>query len=463
MNGDIRIASTANDYEKLRPYSRVTDNRIVWNDMCVQCDPKADILIVISHARSTIGSKMLQSKMAAIRITSVQFNLFLEHKGVVGQHLLKFDLSSLDDIEEMDRFPRDLQLIVELELQTHCSNGSKMPSKLQNFNEFQPIREPNCVFANERELEECLQMFASEKQKPTPAKPERPPPPLPSQPITKPKEVIENICEPKENTEPKSIFDSLGWEQNKIDHNIDSELVADTSRKPPVSDLLLNLSIDETANQTQTQNNEIPVDLFEATAPQMDLFGGINDLTNKTTSNNNNMGTDSNVNLLNDLNLFTADPITPPINPIPSMAAFDSNPLNAMTPNPTLKSPTLSYGPTLNSSGVPLQRNTSTPNLTNLDPLAQLGSFMSTTVTSTAKTNSTSIPRVASYSTFQSTNPLKPDYNRTHFDVKTNPSNTTINAKVVGNEFEDLLGGFKPTQNDSTNKSISQIRKEEMV
>ena len=462
MNGDIRIASTANEYEKLRHYSRVTDSRVDWNDLSVQCDPKADILVVISHARSTIGAKMLQSKMTAFRITSVQLNLLMEHKGVVGQHSLVFDLNSLDDIEETDRFPRDFQLIIGLELQTHFSNGSKISSKTQNFNEFQSIPEPISIFGNERELEECLQTFGSEKHcsKPMSSKPERPPPPTaPNQPIAKPnEEIYENISEPKDSSPKSSFFDTLGWEESERNYNIDNEIECQTTRKPPINDLLLNLSIDETNPQipNTAPNNEIPTDLFGITDPPIDLFGGISDLSNKTAPNND-MNTDSNINLLNDLNLFTSESVTPPIKPF---AAFDSNPLKA-----SIKSPTLSSGPTLNSPGIPLQRNTSTPNLTNLDPLAQLGSFMSTTVTSTTKTTSTSIPRVASYSTFQTTNPLKPDYSRTHFDVKTgNSSNTsTTNPKTFGNAFEDLLGGFKPTQNESTTKSIGQIRKEEMV
>ena len=192
MNGETRIASTANEYEKLRPYSRGSDNRIIWNNLSVQCDPKADILVAISHARSTIGSKMLQSKMTAIRMTSVQFNLFLEHKGLVGKHVLKFDLNSLDDIEESDRFPRDFRLDVELELETHCSNGSKVSKKSQNFNEFKSNSEPICMFANDRELEECLQMFGTNKEstKPKTAKPQRPPPPPPTKLNAKPKEDI---------------------------------------------------------------------------------------------------------------------------------------------------------------------------------------------------------------------------------------------------------------------------------
>ena len=478
MNGETRIASTANEYEKLRPYSRGSDNRIIWNNLSVQCDPKADILVAISHARSTIGSKMLQSKMTAIRMTSVQFNLFLEHKGLVGKHVLKFDLNSLDDIEESDRFPRDFRLDVELELETHCSNGSKVSKKSQNFNEFKSNSEPICMFANDRELEECLQMFGTNKEstKPKTAKPQRPPPPPPTKLNAKPKEdIIEESLEQNSNTEPKTgFFDSLQSEENQKNHKINNEfqdIIEEPKSKPPISDLLLNLSIDETTSRTEktAPSNEIPSDLFEPSVPEMDLLGGLGGETHLTDkkSSNNNMGTDSNVNLLNDLNLFSSETMSSPINTMPSMAAFDSKPLNVLTPNVSMKSPTLSSGPSLGSTSVPLQRNTSTPNLTNLDPLAQLGSFMSTTVTTNAKTTSTSIPRVASYSTFQTSgNPLKPDYSRSHFDVKANPSNASAsasNARVLGTEFEDLLGGFKPSQNDTTNKSIAQMRREEMV
>lgn len=117
MNGDMRIGSTATEYERLRQYNRGSDTRVVWKDLRIQCDPSADILVVVSHARSTIGSKMLQGKITALRMLSVQFNLLLEHKAKVGQHLLKFDINELDSIEEPERYPRDFQLIIEYDLQ----------------------------------------------------------------------------------------------------------------------------------------------------------------------------------------------------------------------------------------------------------------------------------------------------------------------------------------------------------
>ena len=130
MNGDIRIASTSNEYEKLRPYSKGSDSRVFWKDLSIQCDPKADLLVVVSHARSTLGSKMLQSRMTAIKISSAQFNLLFEHKGVVGEHVLKFDLNDLDGIEESDRYPKDFQLIIEFELQS----GISYPEIFQFYN-----------------------------------------------------------------------------------------------------------------------------------------------------------------------------------------------------------------------------------------------------------------------------------------------------------------------------------------
>lgn len=132
-----------------------------------------------------------------------------------------------------------------------------------------------------------------------------------------------------------------------------------------------------------------------------------------------------------------------------------------------------------------LQRNTSTPNLAaKLDPFGDLNSFMNIPTLDATKVAGNSIPRVSSYSnsftneiklttaTASSSTrpspttsaPKKPDYSRSNFnDLSSN--NTGVRApKMVGNEFEDLLGGFKKaTPTDIGTKSISQLRKEELV
>ncbi len=276
----------------------------------------------------------------------------------------------------------------------------------------------------------------------------------------------------EESLSSSNFFQTLNWEENKesiIEENTNKDFAVNEleiniekkTSKTAMSDLLLNLSIDET-NASETQktvlNCDISDDLFESsTAPQLDLFGEPNITPNGEMA--------SNVNLLNDLDFFST-------NAVPPIVTFESKPQNIINENLSfianekLNFPAVPTVPTVASNpSVPLQRNTSTPNLTKLDPLAELGSFLSSTST-TNKLNSPSIPRVSSYTTFPTANGSKPDYNRNNFaDIPTVNSNTTgtSNARVVGNEFEDLLGGFKPAQSDCGTKSIGQLRKDEMV
>ncbi|XP_053209325.1 cyclin-G-associated kinase-like [Panonychus citri] len=151
-----------------------------------------------------------------------------------------------------------------------------------------------------------------------------------------------------------------------------------------------------------------------------------------------------------------------------------------------------------------LHRNTSTPNLTQLDPLSELGSFVNnpsnlTTSSSTSSTNQklnqstnqgsggtgTGIPRVSSCSTFQpfhnsATNNgsnasgnftgsvnnqgYKPDYNRAYFSESSHASNSATGPRVTGFEFEDLLSDFpKQHKNEPQNKSLAAMKKQEMI
>lgn len=110
----MKIGSTLSDYDRMRVYMKDCDNRVVWKDLKINCDAYSDIFVVISHARSSIGSKVLQGKMAMFKICSVQFNLLQEFQ-CIGHTTLKFDLNQIDGIDEIDRYPRDFQLSIELE------------------------------------------------------------------------------------------------------------------------------------------------------------------------------------------------------------------------------------------------------------------------------------------------------------------------------------------------------------
>ena len=59
----------------------------------------------------------------------------------------------------------------------------------------------------------------------------------------------------------------------------------------------------------------------------------------------------------------------------------------------------------------------------------------------------------------------RPDYSRSHFnEINPQPAAAQgVNAKINEDHFEDLLGGFKRSQNDNSHKSMAQMKKEEMV
>lgn len=119
---DIKIFSSLKDYEELIVYNKVCDSRVHWKDLNIVCNSKNDIYAVIYHARAGFSSRMLQTKsINPIRICTVQFNLTMERKTNVGTQILKFNLINLDSIEEVDRYPREFQLVFELDF-----SGSSM-------------------------------------------------------------------------------------------------------------------------------------------------------------------------------------------------------------------------------------------------------------------------------------------------------------------------------------------------
>lgn len=259
----------------------------------------------------------------------------------------------------------------------------------------------------------------------------------------------QNSIEEREvNVNRTEMIDDL--DEKETEDEMDFSKKGDIFTKP---ELLLNLSLDESNvknENIETLPNSIPSDLFAQTTQQhIDLLGEPSLIDNA--SSQSNIKSD-NLNLLNDI--FE----NPPNQKI-------DNKLN--TPLTPTKS---------NVSAPSLSRNTSTPNLTKLDPLAELGSFLSashpnaTSINAAAqksKSNPTPIHRVSSYNTFQNSNSNgnnRPDYNRSHFsEVHQQPAAQGVNAKINEDHFEDLLGGFKRSQNDNSHKTMAQMKKEEMV
>ena len=83
--------------------------------MNLKCNSNNDVYVSISHARAGLSSRVLQSKILKIKICSVQFNLAMERKIDSGTQTLKFNLIELDKIEEVEKYPREFQLVFEID------------------------------------------------------------------------------------------------------------------------------------------------------------------------------------------------------------------------------------------------------------------------------------------------------------------------------------------------------------
>lgn len=136
-------------------------------------------MLMVFHARSTIGSKMLaQTKLTQIKMASAQFNLFFESDQDIGKHKLSFNVNDLDEIDEIERFPHDFKLEVLYEvLETKSQTTSEAVNTLEiEQNEILLIRKPDCVFSEKREYENFIETYNLEKPKKA-SPPKRPPPP----------------------------------------------------------------------------------------------------------------------------------------------------------------------------------------------------------------------------------------------------------------------------------------------
>ena len=473
---DSRIASTSTEYERLRHYNRATDSCVYWKDLKACCDIHSDVLIIIYHARSSLGARVLQTKMMSmLTICSIQFVPQFELKSSQnGTQTINFSTSQLTGLEEMDRYPREFSVSIEMELTNHSAKEKN------DLNLFQSVSSSNCLFSSEAELEECQDLFniSAERQKSSFCKPkESPKPARPPPPFSSSSESSLSFAPtvPPHVTNKTQTSDSASLSQAKpnlgkiFSNNFEwcekesQPMSSDSHQGEKVGDLL-NFSKDEShqtnkKNNSETNrnngNNKNNNKIINADIASVDL---LIDATSEC--NLENSSSHSNVDLLNDL--FTS-----------SDNKFQSHikQPEAKHSSSNLPQPDLLIGEPFTSSNFNpyLHRNTSTPNLTQLDPLGDpLGPFVNFSTTTptldSAPPLKPQIPRVSSctFQPFSTTS--KPDYSRSNFTDMPNQSSTSSGPKVLGNEFEDLLSGFpKRPQPENTNKSLAEMKKQDMV
>ncbi|KPL93605.1 cyclin-G-associated kinase-like protein [Sarcoptes scabiei] len=71
-----KIFTSLVEYDRLSLYTRGNSDSVLWRDLNKKFDITSDITLIVSHARSTIGSKMLtQNKPTIIRMASISSQL----------------------------------------------------------------------------------------------------------------------------------------------------------------------------------------------------------------------------------------------------------------------------------------------------------------------------------------------------------------------------------------------------
>ncbi|MGH0143802.1 UNVERIFIED_CONTAM: hypothetical protein FKN15_063772 [Acipenser sinensis] len=146
--GDDRVATTSQEYDKMRDFKMENGKAEIPLGITVQ----GDVLIVIYHARSTLGGR-LQAKMASMKMFQIQF-----HTGFVPRNAttVKFAKYDLDACDIQEKYPDLFQVNLEVEVEPR-DQPSTMTSPWESF----PTKglNPKILFSSREEQQEILTKF----------------------------------------------------------------------------------------------------------------------------------------------------------------------------------------------------------------------------------------------------------------------------------------------------------------
>ncbi|XP_036903221.1 cyclin-G-associated kinase isoform X2 [Sturnira hondurensis] len=146
--GDERVATTSQEYDKMRDFKIEDGKAIIPLGTTVQ----GDVLIVIYHARSTLGGR-LQAKMASMKMFQVQF-----HTGFVPRNAttVKFAKYDLDACDIQEKYPDLFQVSLDVEVEPRDRPSQEAPpwggSSMRGLN-------PKILFSSREEQQDILSKF----------------------------------------------------------------------------------------------------------------------------------------------------------------------------------------------------------------------------------------------------------------------------------------------------------------
>uniref|UniRef100_A0A673HNK4 Cyclin-G-associated kinase-like n=1 Tax=Sinocyclocheilus rhinocerous TaxID=307959 RepID=A0A673HNK4_9TELE len=146
--GDERVATTSQEYDRMKDFKTEDGRAEIPLNITVQ----GDVLIVIYHARSTLGGR-LQAKMASMKMFQIQF-----HTGFVPRNAstVKFAKYDLDACDIQEKYPDLFQVHVNVEVEPQDRPSNKTPP-WENF--ATKGLNPKILFSSRDEQQEILTKF----------------------------------------------------------------------------------------------------------------------------------------------------------------------------------------------------------------------------------------------------------------------------------------------------------------
>ncbi|NWY01623.1 GAK kinase, partial [Nothoprocta ornata] len=202
--GDERVTTTSQEYDKMKEFKIEDGKAIIPLGITVQ----GDVLIVIYHARSTLGGR-LQAKMASMKMFQIQFHTGFVPRNATTVKFAKYDLDACDIQEKYpDLFQVNLEVEVEPRDRPSCEQPPWDNMNIKGLN-------PKILFSTREEQQEILSKFG---------KPELPRQPGSTAQYEAEASQLEQSSEsiPTEtesphssSTEANNFFHSLDWKDGK--------------------------------------------------------------------------------------------------------------------------------------------------------------------------------------------------------------------------------------------------------
>uniref|UniRef100_A0AAY4BT40 Cyclin-G-associated kinase n=1 Tax=Denticeps clupeoides TaxID=299321 RepID=A0AAY4BT40_9TELE len=201
--GDERVATTSQEYDRMKDFKTEDGRAEIPLNITVQ----GDVLIVIYHARSTLGGR-LQAKMASMKMFQIQF-----HTGFVPRNAttVKFAKYDLDACDIQEKYPDLFQvnLDVEVEPRDRPSNKS-LP--WDNFST--KGLNPKILFSSRDEQQEILAKFGKPELPRQPGSTAYYEPESPQMEQTPECSTTEPESPQSTDTNANNFFQTLDWDVN---------------------------------------------------------------------------------------------------------------------------------------------------------------------------------------------------------------------------------------------------------